>query len=72
LDAYFSATKIKWILDNVKGAREKAAAGHIAFGTIDSWLVWKLTAGNVHITDVSNASRTMIYNIHTMAGMRSY
>lgn len=66
LDAYFSATKIKWILDNVEGAREKAAAGHIAFGTIDSWLVWKLTAGKVHITDVSNASRTMIYNIHTL------
>lgn len=66
LDAYFSATKIKWMLDNVEGAREKAAAGHIAFGTIDTWLVWKLTAGNVHITDVSNASRTMIYNIHNM------
>ncbi|MES2277497.1 MAG: glycerol kinase GlpK [Bacteroidota bacterium] len=66
LDAYFSATKIKWILDNVAGAREKAAAGHIAFGTVDSWLVWKLTAGAVHITDVSNASRTMIYNIHTL------
>jgi glycerol kinase len=67
LDAYFSATKIKWILDNVAGARENAAAGHIAFGTVDSWLVWKLTAGKVHITDVSNASRTMIFNIHTLA-----
>lgn len=66
LDAYFSATKIKWILDNVAGARENAAAGHIAFGTVDSWLVWKLTAGQVHITDVSNASRTMIFNIHTL------
>jgi glycerol kinase len=66
LDAYFSATKIKWILDNVEGAREKAAAGHIAFGTVDSWLVWKLTAGKTHITDVSNASRTMIYNIHDL------
>ncbi|MEO6521871.1 MAG: glycerol kinase GlpK [Mucilaginibacter sp.] len=66
LDAYFSATKIKWILDNVEGAREKAAAGHIAFGTVDTWLVWKLTAGKTHITDVSNASRTMIYNIHDM------
>ncbi|QKJ30628.1 glycerol kinase GlpK [Mucilaginibacter mali] len=66
LDAYFSATKIKWILDNVEGAREKAAAGHIAFGTVDTWLVWKLTAGKTHITDVSNASRTMIYNIHTL------
>lgn len=66
LDAYFSATKIKWILDNVAGARENAAAGHIAFGTVDSWLVWKLTGGQAHITDVSNASRTMIFNIHTL------
>ncbi|WP_316790499.1 glycerol kinase GlpK [Pedobacter frigoris] len=66
LDAYFSATKIKWILDNVSGAREKVAAGDIAFGTIDSWLIWKLTDGRVHVTDVSNASRTMIYNIHTL------
>ncbi|WEK19202.1 MAG: glycerol kinase GlpK [Candidatus Pedobacter colombiensis] len=66
LDAYFSATKIKWILDNVPGARAKAAAGELAFGTIDSWLIWNLTDGRVHITDVSNASRTMIYNIHTL------
>ncbi|TKC05070.1 glycerol kinase GlpK [Pedobacter frigoris] len=66
LDAYFSATKIKWILDNMAGAREQAAAGDLAFGTIDSWLIWKLTDGRVHVTDVSNASRTMIYNIHTM------
>nr|WP_121270145.1 glycerol kinase GlpK [Pedobacter schmidteae] len=66
LDAYFSATKIKWILDHVPGAREKAAAGDIAFGTIDSWLIWNLTDGRVHITDVSNASRTLIYNIHTL------
>lgn len=66
LDAYFSATKIKWILDNVSGAREKAAAGEIAFGTIDSWLIWNLTDGRAHVTDVSNASRTMIYNIHTL------
>ncbi|ACU06378.1 MULTISPECIES: glycerol kinase GlpK [Pedobacter] len=66
LDAYFSATKIKWILDNVEGARAKAEAGDIAFGTIDSWLIWKLTDGRVHVTDVSNASRTMIYNIHTL------
>lgn len=66
LDAYFSATKIKWILDNVAGAREKADAGEIAFGTIDSWLIWNLTDGRVHVTDVSNASRTMIYNIHTL------
>lgn len=67
IDAYFSATKIKWILDNVAGAREKAAAGDLAFGTIDSWLIWNLTDGRVHVTDVSNASRTMIYNIHTLA-----
>jgi len=66
LDAYFSATKIKWILDHVEGAREKAEAGDIAFGTIDSWLIWRLTDGRVHVTDVSNASRTMIYNIHTL------
>lgn len=67
LDAYFSATKIKWVLDNIPGAREKAAAGEIAFGTIDSWLIWNLTDGRVHVTDVSNASRTMIYNIHTLS-----
>ena len=65
IDAYFSGTKIKWILDNVKGAREKAEQGKLAFGTIDSWLVWNLTHGKVHITDITNASRTMIYNIHT-------
>lgn len=63
-DAYFSGTKIKWILDNVEGARERAEAGKLAFGTIDSYLVWKLTGGRLHITDVSNASRTMIYDIH--------
>ncbi len=66
IDAYFSATKIKWILDHVAGARELAAQGHLAFGTIDTWLIWKLTRGKTHITDVSNASRTMIYNIHTL------
>ncbi|MEJ2903900.1 glycerol kinase GlpK [Pedobacter panaciterrae] len=66
IDAYFSATKIRWILENVPGAREKAEAGDIAFGTIDSWLIWKLTDGRVHVTDVTNASRTMIYNIHTL------
>lgn len=65
IDSYFSATKIKWILDHVKGAREKANKGELAFGTIDSWLVWKLTNGQVHVTDVSNASRTMLLNIHT-------
>ncbi|ATP58206.1 glycerol kinase [Pedobacter ginsengisoli] len=66
IDAYFSATKIRWILDNVPGAREKAEAGEIAFGTIDTWLIWKLTDGRVHVTDVTNASRTMIYNIHSL------
>lgn len=65
IDAYFSATKLKWILDNVDGARAKAEKGELAFGTIDSWLVWKLTNGTVHVTDVSNASRTMLLNIHT-------
>ena len=65
-DAYFSGSKIKWILDHVDGAREKAKRGDILFGTVDSWLVWKLTGGKVHITDATNASRTMIYNIHTL------
>ncbi|NCC78559.1 MAG: glycerol kinase [Clostridia bacterium] len=63
IDAYFSGTKIKWILDNVEGAREKAEAGDLLFGTIDTWLLWKLTEGKVHATDYTNASRTMIYNI---------
>ena len=66
IDAYFSATKLKWILDNVVGAREKAEKGELAFGTIDTWLTWKLTNGEVHVTDVSNASRTMLFNIHTL------
>ena len=66
LDAYFSATKLKWILDHVEGAREKAEAGKLCFGTVDTWLVWKLTRGNMFITDVSNASRTMLLNIHTL------
>lgn len=65
-DAYFSATKIKWILDQVPGAREKAKRGEILFGTVDSWLVWKLTDGDVHITDYTNASRTMLYDIHKL------
>lgn len=65
IDAYFSATKLKWILDNVKGARDAAANGQLAFGTVDSWLIWKLTGGKKHITDVTNASRTMLLNIHT-------
>ncbi len=63
IDAYFSATKVQWILQNVKGARARAKAGQLAFGTVDSWLVWNLTGGAVHVTDVSNASRTMMYNI---------
>lgn len=63
IDAYFSATKVKWILDNVEGAREKADRGELLFGTIDTWLIWKLTHGKVHVTDYSNASRTMMYNI---------
>ena len=66
VDSYFSATKIKWILDNVAGAREKANNGELCFGTIDTWLLWKLTKGQVHATDVSNASRTMLLNIHTL------
>lgn len=65
IDAYFSGTKVKWILDNVEGARQKAEAGELAFGTVDSWLVWNFTKGKLHITDVSNASRTMLFNIHT-------
>lgn len=66
LDAYFSATKVRWILDNVQGARDKADKGELCFGTIDTWLIWNLTKGQVHATDVSNASRTMLLNIHTL------
>lgn len=66
VDAYFSGTKIKWMLDNVEGARAKAEQGDLLFGTVDTWLIWKLTAGKVHVTDYSNASRTMIFNIHTL------
>ena len=66
IDAYFSGTKIKWLLDNVEGAREKAEAGKLLFGTIDTWLIWNLTRGKVHVTDYSNASRTMLFNIHTL------
>ncbi|MBC9910033.1 glycerol kinase GlpK [Chitinophaga varians] len=65
IDAYFSGTKVKWILDNVSGARERAAQGKLAFGTVDAWLVWNLTHGAVHATDITNASRTMLFNIHT-------
>ena len=64
LDPYFSATKVKWILDHVDGARDRAKAGELAFGTVDSWLIWKLTAGAVHATDATNACRTMLYDIH--------
>lgn len=66
VDAYFSATKVRWLLDNIEGAQEKADNGELLFGTIDSWLVWKLTDGQVHVTDYSNASRTMLYNIHKL------
>ncbi|MCC5044818.1 MULTISPECIES: glycerol kinase GlpK [Xanthomonas] len=66
IDAYFSGTKVKWILDHVEGARERARKGELAFGTIDSWLIWNLTGGKVHVTDYTNASRTMMYNIHTL------
>lgn len=66
IDAYFSATKIKWILDHVNGAREKAQNGDLLFGTVETWLIWKLTQGQVHVTDYSNASRTMLFNIHTL------
>ncbi len=67
IDAYFSASKIKWILDNVAGAKEKAKRGELCFGTVDSWLLWKLTDGGIHATDVTNASRTMLFNIHTLS-----
>ena len=66
IDAYFSASKIRWILDHVEGAQERAERGELAFGTVDTWLLWKLTGGKVHATDVSNASRTMLFNIHTL------
>ena len=66
LDPYFAGTKVKWILDNVDGAREQADNGDLLFGTIDSWLVWKLSGGQAHITDYSNASRTLVYNIHEL------
>ena len=66
IDSYFSATKVRWILENVAGAQQRAEKGELAFGTIDSWLIWNLTDGRIHVTDVTNASRTMIYNIHTL------
>ena len=67
IDAYFSATKIRWILNNVPGARQRAEAGKLRFGTVDTWLIWNLTRGGCHVTDVSNASRTMLFNIHTLS-----
>src|SRR5690606_27650454 len=66
IDSYWSATKIRWILDNVPGARERARQGKLAFGTVDSWLAWNLSDQKLHVTDVSNASRTMLFNIHTL------
>ncbi|TET97584.1 MAG: glycerol kinase, partial [Candidatus Stahlbacteria bacterium] len=66
VDAYFSGTKIKWILDNVDGVREKAQKGEVLFGTVDSWLIWNLTKGKTHVTDYTNASRTMLFNIHNL------
>lgn len=66
IDAYFSATKIRWILDEVPGAQQRAERGELLFGTVDSWLIWKLTGGAAHVTDPTNASRTMLYNIHTL------
>ena len=65
IDAYFSASKIAWILDHVPGMRQQAESGKLAFGTVDSWLIWKLTCGRVHATDITNASRTMLFNIHS-------
>ncbi len=66
IDAYFSGSKIRWMLDNIPGAKERAARGELAFGTVDSWLIWKLTEGARHVTDVTNASRTMLFNVHTL------
>ncbi|HEX5737715.1 MAG TPA: FGGY family carbohydrate kinase, partial [Hydrogenophaga sp.] len=65
IDAYFSGTKLKWILDHVPGARAQAERGELAFGTVDSWLIWQLTSGARHVTDITNASRTMLFNVHT-------
>ncbi len=67
IDAYFSGTKLKWLLDNVPGARERAERGELLFGTVETWLIWRLTGGPAHVTDYSNASRTMLFNIHTLA-----
>ena len=69
IDPYFSATKIKWILDHVEGSRERAERGELLFGTVDTWLIWKLTNGAVHVTDFTNASRTMLFDIESLSGM---
>ena len=66
IDPYFSATKLRWILENVEGARDLAEQGKLLFGTVDTWLIWKMTGGKAHVTDYSNASRTMMFNIHTL------
>ena len=66
IDAYFSATKVKWLLDNIPGARDRAKRGELLFGTVDTWLIWRLTGGKVHATDYTNASRTMLFNIRTL------
>ncbi len=66
IDAYFSGTKVHWLLENVPGARERAERGELLFGTVETWLIWKLTGGKVHVTDYSNASRTMLFNINTL------
>ncbi len=66
IDPYFSGTKVKWILDHVEGSRERARRGELLFGTVDTWLIWKMTQGRVHVTDYTNASRTMLFNIHTL------
>ena len=68
IDPYFSGTKVKWILDHVEGSRERARRGELLFGTVDTWLIWKMTQGRVHVTDYTNASRTMLFNIHTRTG----
>lgn len=72
IDAYFSGTKIKWILDNVEGAREKAEKGELLFGTVDTWLIWNLTNGKVHVTDYSNACRTMLLTLISFAGIHIF
>ena len=69
IDAYFSGTKVKWMLDHIEGARERAEQGELLFGTVETWLIWKLTKGRVHVSDYSNASRTMLFNIKELKWM---